>query len=193
MIAEIRATDPSRLAAVVLAARWTVYLDRASLALGDAQARRSLRNIADPQADQAPLAVLTAGLEATLRSLRELGVPVIIVAPIPELTYAAPLCLARRDSAFCAIPRAANDRHRAPVLAAFDGIVSGRPGVRLFDPIDGLCDAERCPAEKDGIVLYSDDDHLTASAARGLAQRFDGFTRWINDTRVTRHDAKPGD
>ena len=31
-----------------------------------------------------------------------------------------------------------------------------------------LCDADRCPGERDGVVLYSDDNHLSRSGALAL-------------------------
>lgn len=38
-------------------------------------------------------------------------------------------------------------------------------GVAAFDPVEVLCDAERCALERNGVLLYSDDDHLTSAAS----------------------------
>jgi hypothetical protein len=42
--------------------------------------------------------------------------------------------------------------------------------VRFIDMNDQVCDAgsARCATERDGMVLYTDDDHLTASFSRSL-------------------------
>ena len=37
----------------------------------------------------------------------------------------------------------------------------------------------RCHAERDGTVLYREDDHLTASGARSLAPVFAETARWL--------------
>jgi hypothetical protein len=39
-------------------------------------------------------------------------------------------------------------------------------GVRVIDLPDVLCDAEFCPVVHDGVMLYSDNNHLSVQGAR---------------------------
>jgi peptidoglycan/LPS O-acetylase OafA/YrhL len=43
-------------------------------------------------------------------------------------------------------------------------VVDDFAGVASFDPVEVLCDASRCALERNGALLYSDDDHLTSAA-----------------------------
>ena len=40
--------------------------------------------------------------------------------------------------------------------------------VRFVDLNDVVCPASRCETERDGLVVYSDDNHLTRSFSRSL-------------------------
>jgi hypothetical protein len=68
-------------------------------------------------------------------------------------------CSFKPDQAFLARARRAQDR-------AAQGL-----SVRFIDMNDRVCPAgaARCATERDGMVLYSDDDHLSATFARSLA------------------------
>jgi peptidoglycan/LPS O-acetylase OafA/YrhL len=48
-----------------------------------------------------------------------------------------------------------------------------RPGVHLFDVTNAVCPHETCPAIIDGVLMYSDYSHITATAARILAPRLE--------------------
>lgn len=50
--------------------------------------------------------------------------------------------------------------------AIIDRIDGARPDVRLSDAVDELCSAATSPAEPNGAVPGSDDEHLKATAAR---------------------------
>jgi len=41
----------------------------------------------------------------------------------------------------------------------------GHPGVSVIDLGSALCDELHCPGERDGVVLYSNDNHLSRSGA----------------------------
>ena len=44
--------------------------------------------------------------------------------------------------------------------------------VRAFFPADVLCDARECRSHIDDVVLYYDDDHVSARGARLIAEHF---------------------
>ena len=62
---------------------------------------------------------------------------------------------------------------------ALEGAIASVPGSKLIDLFPALCDDRLCPAERDGTILYRDDDHLTASGARSLAPSFAEAARWL--------------
>lgn len=175
---ELRRMDPRMLRGVVLAARWTIYQDRKAIAVRDAGAAMRLQVDHDRE-HLDPTAAIAASLASTLDALKELGVPVVIIAPVPELEYAAPLCLARRHAEACGYPRAENEHYRADALSILERLAATHTDVRVFDPIDALCGPSNCAAEQNGTILFSDDDHITATAARGLARHFIGIGAWL--------------
>ncbi|CAN5665541.1 acyltransferase family protein [soil metagenome] len=46
------------------------------------------------------------------------------------------------------------------------------PRVSMLDLNEEICSAGTCDLERDGLVVYRDEDHLTASFARTFAERF---------------------
>ena len=46
-----------------------------------------------------------------------------------------------------------------------------KPSTPLIDVNGLLCPDQRCPAQLDGVLLYRDQSHLTATAARLLGPR----------------------
>jgi hypothetical protein len=53
-------------------------------------------------------------------------------------------------------------------IDAQDRAARGLP-VRIVDMNDQLCDTPRCQVVRNGVVVFTDDNHLTASVSRSLA------------------------
>ena len=107
---------------------------------------------------------------ATIRTLQEAGKHVIVLADHPETARipvqggaSAPDCLTAGDARKCAMPR--NDADFADPMrtAAVDS------GADLIDLTTQFCDDERCYWQIGGLVVYTDDNHLTRSFAATLA------------------------
>jgi peptidoglycan/LPS O-acetylase OafA/YrhL len=177
VLSEIRERRAHGLTGVVLSARWAVYDERPSLSVHE-QGRR-MRLIKHAGDADAPLKVLEAALKHTLATLTDMGLRVVVVAPVPEQRYNAPWCLARSDAATCSVPKQEAERNRAEVLAAMSRAVGRASSVRLADPFGALCDAHLCPVERSGAILYTDDDHLSATGARSLAPWFAETAAWL--------------
>lgn len=47
--------------------------------------------------------------------------------------------------------------------------IARHPNAEYLEPADFFCTRTLCPMLKDGAPLYFDDDHITASAARGFS------------------------
>jgi hypothetical protein len=56
------------------------------------------------------------------------------------------------------------------------------PLVRLWDPINSLCDAQRCPAVRDDVVLFNDALHLTASGGATLLEGARDSLLWVTSS-----------
>jgi hypothetical protein len=175
MLSEIasRATD---LSGIVLSARWAAYAG-AAMAAKDNIFELTGEGPSQPRGDR--IANLQKGLERTLSTLNDLGVKVLLVAPTPEMRHRAPQCLARRSREFCSVSRDEMDRQREPIVSGLHEVASRYPLVRIFDPIEVLCETTRCYPSNERGVIYSDDDHLTLSASKQISTEALESLRWL--------------
>ena len=142
----IRGLAAEGLAAVVLSARWSL---------------------------DSPLSGAPARWEADLRqrisTVRAAGVPVLLIGDGPGFTSAVPMCVARRGADACAKSRADVDKENAEASAVLRRIAASISGVILLDMRSALCTNAACPVVRDGVVLYSDQSHISVAASRRLA------------------------
>ena len=117
-----------------------------------------------------PERVWTEGLRRTYARFERAGIRVIVIRSTPWVPFDVPSCLSRRaarlpfatdcrfapDQAFIAQGQRAQD-HAARGL-----------NVRFVDMNDQVCETGRCETERGGLVLYSDDNHLTTSFSKSL-------------------------
>jgi hypothetical protein len=152
---------------IVLAARWPLYMD--------AEPKYDAVPAHLETADLEPVA-LGAALDRTLAAIASSGTKakVVVIGPVPELTFSPPECRmlaaqAGLPAGRCASADAGLILRRARLAEAELGKALARhPDVAWVQPSAGLCRAGRCAAETGETPLYSDDDHLAASAARAL-------------------------
>ena len=109
-----------------------------------------------------PAAALRRTLEAVSAKVRH----VVLIGPTPELRDTVPRCIRKRAETECALPRATFDRRAAPILASLREAADGLQNVTVVDVTDYFCTVTACPPVKDGIPLYWDSHHPTATAAR---------------------------
>ena len=115
----------------------------------------------------AAAAAFEAGLVRTLQRLRASGAQVVVIRDTPRPRRGVVACLyLKADPRQC-------ERTRIESMASvpLDVRAAAAAGVPLWDFADWICDAQRCPVvvpDKD-LVVYRDDDHLTASFVRTLA------------------------
>ena len=110
-------------------------------------------------------AELESGLRATLAALHDVT-QVLIVMPTPELRDDVPHCIRRNER--CDISRAQFEAQSADARARLQAVAGEFPNVRLIDATDYLCTADVCPGVKDGVALYTDSHHISATAARAV-------------------------
>lgn len=160
VLAEAEAMSRTGLRSVVLSARWLRMFGAPRLRPTRSGLRLAGHGLDSPEN--------AAALERTIEQLSRAGLRVLIVAPLPEMPYDVPGCIARRGPDRCNLPRSEVEAQRRDIMVLFSGIRARHPGVEVLDLIDALCDATTCFAGHDGTVVYLDDHHLTATASRRL-------------------------
>lgn len=113
--------------------------------------------------EDASLDALASTLDA-LRPVRR----VVILGPSPHMRDAVPVCIRHHAEALCAIPRAQFDAESAPVLAKLRVLAATYSNVEVVDVADHFCTANTCPPVKEGVPLYWDTHHVTATVARSF-------------------------
>lgn len=116
------------------------------------------------------------GLSASLGRLGLVAEHVVLVRDTPRPGFHVPSCLARAlsrgedPSSACtfalsgAVLRGAEEVERAAAQE--------HPRVAYVDMNDTICSEAGCPVERDGVVLYHDRQHISATLARSLAGEF---------------------
>jgi peptidoglycan/LPS O-acetylase OafA/YrhL len=190
VMAELAERRAAGLRGVIINARWALYLNVAApnpretfvraLTRIDAKTLDQKPNLGVwPHDSKGSAETLRQSLRETVEAVNALGLSAMIVAPTPEMAYPVPDCLARRHEQACGSSRRVVDDRRAPAMAAIGAAADGLDHVKVWDPIDRLCDAEHCFVARDGLVLYTDEDHFTASWSRRLAEYSGPIVEWL--------------
>jgi hypothetical protein len=99
----------------------------------------------------------------------------VVLAPTPVLPFSGPACLARRDWRRQWLPF--NDDCKAGSHeGSFDSVeralaeaVVQYPSARVVDMDPVVCPRGECRAERDGFVIYRDNEHLAVDYVESLA------------------------
>jgi len=136
--------------------------------------------VPEPIADRTPGGISPAawerGLRRTYARVAGARIPVVVIRGTPRPGFDVPACLSRRDAglplaAACeyelkdALHYAARDAQLAAIRA-----VTGRGlPVTSVDLTGEVCASSPCKVVQDGQVVFTDDNHLTASFTRASA------------------------
>ena len=98
--------------------------------------------------------------------LHDLSIPVLAVRDNPRFDFSPPDCLQHlgRSAPGCGVERAAVYAPEPPWAR-----LNVPPNVSFLDLSDQLCNAVHCPAEIGNVLVYMDDNHLSASYAATIA------------------------
>ena len=116
-------------------------------------------------------AMWEAGLRRTYARLAAAGIRTIVIRDVPHTGFDVPACLSRYAARLPLARSCAYDRTTSlsPVaIAAQDRAARGVP-VSMIDMNDQLCETRRCEVIRNGAIVFTDDNHLTASFSRTLA------------------------
>jgi len=110
--------------------------------------------------------------QAMARAITQLKAPVVVMIDSPRASYDIPACLSqhRDDVRACAIPRAQAFPDQFGVR---EQIAAETTGAGLLDMVAAICPATPCQVARDGMILYRDNHHLTATFVRSLAGKLD--------------------
>jgi hypothetical protein len=114
-------------------------------------------------------------LAGTVEDLRKAGLQVVVFADVPSYPYLVPQCIVRRGPGGCLRLRSEVNTERASVMRVLARITAAFPGVKVWDPIGEVCDEAHCLTMRQGVVLYRDSHHISASASRRMAESFPNF------------------
>src|SRR5439155_22184034 len=98
------------------------------------------------------------------------GIPVIVIRGTPRVPFDVPSCLSRRAARLLlatACTYSLDAAHIARARAAQDRAAAGL-GVRFVDMQDQICASSYCGTTRGNMVLFTDDNHLTASFTRSV-------------------------
>ena len=127
----------------------------------DAVVTLATRDVRSGLTEQTP-----PGFVAQWWRLAELDIPVLAVRDNPRFAFDVPDCVRQqgREGDPCGVDR--DSVYAAdPPYAHLDV----PPNVSFLDLADHVCDDTRCPAEIGNVLVYLDDNHLTASYATTMA------------------------
>ena len=114
------------------------------------------------------------GLRRTYERISSAGIPVVAVRGTPRTWFDVPGCLSRREAGLLGARECSFDLASSLVPAAVTAQTEAARGLRvgLVDMNDQICRTSRCAVMRDDLVMFTDDNHLTATFSRSLSTVF---------------------
>jgi peptidoglycan/LPS O-acetylase OafA/YrhL len=111
------------------------------------------------------------GLRRTYERFTGAGLTTIAMRGTPKTWFDAPACLSRRAAGLLFAGDCRYDRSRAYVRAGIEAQNSAARGlpVHFVNMNDQICTTSRCAVVRNGVVIFTDDNHLTRSFSASLA------------------------
>lgn len=140
--------------------RWTLSLDK------------------EPPGSRTNAEVYTLALTNTLDALIKSGKKITYLYGVPELGFDIKSCIPSRPFSLtnnvrdpCAVSRELYEARNQAFKAQVHQILSTRPSINAVDLSQALCDENFCYGAKDGILFYTDDNHLSHRGAAYIVNR----------------------
>jgi hypothetical protein len=126
---------------------------------------------------------VAAQAAALARMVEQIPGRVAVIVDTPDGGRDIPACLARHvaDVRVCAVPRATA---YARNLGAIERAATESTGADLIDLTKRVCRGTPCPVVVDGMIVFRDLRHLTATFSRSLAPDMDRALVAILDARA---------
>lgn len=118
--------------------------------------------------------LFSQSLSKTWGELIGIGTKVIAIRDTPNIKVFDPAdCMALKSVEECTLGRGEAFKYGDPIIEA----AKITHGVLLVDLSDSICRADACRPVENGILVYRDVNHLTATYVRSLAKEFYNQTR----------------
>jgi peptidoglycan/LPS O-acetylase OafA/YrhL len=116
------------------------------------------------------------GLHRLVDDLNARKIPLGIILDTPGRSVDPIECIAKHgDDAACSVTASSFKSSIAPRNEVEKGAVGASTRGAWFDPTPYFCDDQLCPSETNGVVRFSDSDHITKSYSRSLSEPISGF------------------
>ncbi|HXK25729.1 MAG TPA: acyltransferase family protein [Myxococcota bacterium] len=115
------------------------------------------------------------GLDQTLSALSEVGTRMVLVMDVPEIGYNVPHALAKAAMSGRSVdiaPSPAAVRMRQALARSTLQTYAAKYDAAIIDPTPAICDQTRCSIERDGVILYRDEDHLSRAGAESISDLY---------------------
>jgi peptidoglycan/LPS O-acetylase OafA/YrhL len=115
------------------------------------------------------------GLGRMIDALEAAGKSVVVVVDVPELPFLPADCVPRVSTsapARCVLARSAVLHRQAALRGMLAELSSAHPRIRLYDPVNVLCDDAECHLRAGGTALYRDSHHLSNAGSAVVARDF---------------------
>jgi peptidoglycan/LPS O-acetylase OafA/YrhL len=111
------------------------------------------------------------GLRKTYARLSGAGIPTVAVRGTPRAWFDVPACLSRKAAKLPFAQSCDYEREGSLSAVAREAQTDAARGLKIgfVDMNDQICSAEMCGVERNGAIVFTDDNHLTASFTRSLA------------------------
>jgi hypothetical protein len=117
-------------------------------------------------------APIKAAMDRTLADLKQQGTQTVLVMDVPEMGRFVPEALAKTVITGTTTDIAPPWSYTATRQALSRSILSTAAatyGATVIDPLPVFCANGHCDAERNGVALYKDADHITATMARSIS------------------------
>jgi hypothetical protein len=122
--------------------------------------------------DELPSTDFNGKFAATIQQVAPRVKHIILLGPTPFLRDSVPACIAAHNLPACAVPRSDYDARSSGARALLRSIAAKYTNVEYVELGDFFCDAEICPAMKEGYGLYWDSNHVASTAARMFSKEY---------------------
>lgn len=118
------------------------------------------------------VALWREGLTPVVRDISGAGVPVMLVAAVPEMPgYEVRTSILGDVGEPFTISRADSEADRRPALEVEQSLAERFDNVTVFDPNPSLCTATSCAADGPDGPVYQDETHLSLAGSLKLTER----------------------
>lgn len=131
------------------------------------------------------LMALEARLRDTLRAISSAGLRTVVVLQSPQLLkhngqlLRAPECLFRRSPEYCTLPVAVHRERVRPINEIIFRVAAEFAYVKVLDPTELLCSGSQCSARQHGMIVYTDEGHISATMTRALVPSLTELLEWL--------------